>query len=167
MNNKWISSSEVSSENFETVDSLFTTNIIPLYLRELDKSLVSKNYQNADKILESIKGFQIKYGEKILPSDDKIKAEILYNKYDIFKTLFLYYFLAGLIFFLFIIIQIFISNTKLNQLFKYLFVVFRYVIFILFIIHTFGLIARGYISGHAPWSDAYESMIYVLSLIHI
>ncbi len=160
-NNKWISSNEVSSENFETVDSLFTTNIIPLYLRELDKSLVSKNYQNADKILESIKGFQIKYGEKILPSDDKIKAEILYNKYDIFKTLFLYYFLAGLIFFLFIIIQIFISSTKLNQLFKYLFVVFRSVIFILFVIHTFGLIARGYISGHAPWSDAYESMIYV------
>ena len=160
-NNKWISSSEVSSENFKTVDSLFTTNIIPLYLRELDKSLVSKNYQNADKILESIKGFQIKYGEKILPSDDKIKAEILYNKYDIFKTLFLYYFLAGLIFFLFIIIQIFISNKKLNKLFKYLFVVFRSVIFILFVIHTFGLIARGYISGHAPWSDAYESMIYV------
>ena len=160
-NNKWISSSEVSSDNFETVDSLFTTNIIPLYLRELDKSLVSKNYQNADRILESIKGFQIKYGEKILPSNDKIKAEILYNKYDIFKTLFLYYFLAGLIFFLFIIIQIFISSTKLNQLFKYLFVVFRSVIFILFVIHTFGLIARGYISGHAPWSDAYESMIYV------
>ena len=60
-NNKWISSNEVSSENFATVDSLFTTNIIPLYLRELDKSLVSKNYQNADRILESIKGFQIKY----------------------------------------------------------------------------------------------------------
>ena len=69
--------------------------------------------------------------------------------------------MAGLIFFLFIIIQIFISNKKLNKLFKYLFVVFRSVIFILFIIHTFGLIARGYISGHAPWSDAYESMIYV------
>jgi cytochrome c-type biogenesis protein CcsB len=28
-------------------------------------------------------------------------------------------------------------------------------------LHTLGLIARWYISGHAPWSDAYESMIYV------
>ena len=28
-------------------------------------------------------------------------------------------------------------------------------------IHTLGLIARSYVSGHAPWSDAYESMIYV------
>jgi cytochrome c-type biogenesis protein CcsB len=28
-------------------------------------------------------------------------------------------------------------------------------------LHTIGLIVRWYISGHAPWSDAYESMIYV------
>ena len=31
----------------------------------------------------------------------------------------------------------------------------------MFVIHTAGLILRWYISGHAPWSDAYESMIYV------
>tara|TARA_B100000941_G_scaffold11539_1_gene7156 strand:+ start:175 stop:966 length:792 start_codon:yes stop_codon:yes gene_type:complete len=31
----------------------------------------------------------------------------------------------------------------------------------LFIVHTIGLIARWFISGHAPWGDAYESMIYV------
>ena len=121
----------------------------------------SKNYDNADKILESIKGFQIKYGSEVLPNEDKIKAEILYNKYDIFKTLFLYYFLAGLIFFLFIIFQIFISNKKINLFLKYIFILLRSSIFILFVIHTLGLIARWYISGHAPWSDAYESMIYV------
>ena len=31
----------------------------------------------------------------------------------------------------------------------------------LFFIHAIGLIARWYISGLAPWSDGYESMIYV------
>ena len=31
----------------------------------------------------------------------------------------------------------------------------------LFVLHTLGLIARWYISGHAPWSNAYESIIYV------
>jgi cytochrome c-type biogenesis protein CcsB len=35
------------------------------------------------------------------------------------------------------------------------------VIGILFGLHTLGLIARWYISGHAPWSNAYESIIYV------
>ena len=32
---------------------------------------------------------------------------------------------------------------------------------LLFMVHTSGLIIRWYVSGHAPWSDAYESMIYV------
>jgi cytochrome c-type biogenesis protein CcsB len=44
---------------------------------------------------------------------------------------------------------------------KYIFIIFRSSIVILFIAHTLGLIARWYISGHAPWGDAYESMIYV------
>ena len=34
-------------------------------------------------------------------------------------------------------------------------------LFLLFALHTAGLAFRWYISGHAPWSDAYESMIYV------
>jgi len=38
---------------------------------------------------------------------------------------------------------------------------FKFIIVTLFVLHTMGLIARWYISGHAPWSDAYESMIYV------
>ena len=44
---------------------------------------------------------------------------------------------------------------------KYLINFSKYSIIALFIIHTVGLIARAYVSGHAPWSDAYESMIYV------
>jgi ABC-type transport system involved in cytochrome c biogenesis permease subunit len=27
--------------------------------------------------------------------------------------------------------------------------------------HTITLIARWYISGHAPWSNAYEAIVYV------
>jgi cytochrome c-type biogenesis protein CcsB len=30
-----------------------------------------------------------------------------------------------------------------------------------FVIHTFGLALRWYIAEHAPWSDGYESMIYI------
>jgi len=39
--------------------------------------------------------------------------------------------------------------------------VFKVIIWVFFGLHTLGLIVRWYISGHAPWSDAYESMIYV------
>ncbi|MDB4240461.1 cytochrome c biogenesis protein CcsA, partial [Flavobacteriaceae bacterium] len=37
----------------------------------------------------------------------------------------------------------------------------KFLIIFLFILHTLGLVARGFIAGHAPWSDAYESMIFV------
>ena len=30
-----------------------------------------------------------------------------------------------------------------------------------FLMHTGGLALRWYISGHAPWSNGYESMIYI------
>ena len=30
-----------------------------------------------------------------------------------------------------------------------------------FIFHLFALALRWYISGHAPWSDAYESVIFI------
>jgi len=32
---------------------------------------------------------------------------------------------------------------------------------IFFVLHTAGLATRWYVSGHAPWSDGYESMIYI------
>ena len=38
---------------------------------------------------------------------------------------------------------------------------FKALLYLCFALHTIGLIVRWYISGHAPWSDAYESMIYV------
>ena len=54
-------------------------------------------------------------------------------------------------------VQIFKEAKFLNLVIKIL----KISTLILFISHTLGLIFRGYISGHAPWSDAYESMIYV------
>ena len=119
-NNKWIAPNESSDYYFEEFkDSLFINNIIPLYLRSLDTGVSTNNYADANQLLESIKGYQFKYASDIIPSDKKIQAEILYNKYDIFKNLFLYYFLAGLLFFVFIILNIFSENKLINNFMKY------------------------------------------------
>ena len=59
--------------------------------------------------------------------------------------------------FVFIIVQIFRENKIIDSTVK----LFKYIIWILFVLLTLGLVARWYISGHAPWSDAYESIIYV------
>ncbi len=156
-NNKWISYPELSEANFTGKDSLYVKNILPLYFQSLRLAQQDKDYEQADNLLESIHGFQKKFGSEVLPSEDKIKAEIQYNKYDIFKKLYSWYIYAGTLFFIVLIIQIFNSNTLISRLVSG----FKILMLLLFIMHTTGLVARWYISGHAPWSDAYESMIYV------
>ena len=161
VNNKWVSFSELKNENFQGIDSLFVNNIFPLYLRELDYGLKNNDYTKANGILESIKGFQLKYSPDIIPSENKIKAEVLYNKINVFEKLFIWYFTVGMIYFLFIIFDIFSGQNSIKKFMNFMFILFKSSIFILFIVHTLGLIARWFISGHAPWGDAYESMIYV------
>ena len=155
--NKWVSFSEINTTDFKGIDSLYVKNILPLYLGSIKNDIVTNDYTNSTKILESIKGFQNKYGSSILPGENKIKAEILYNKYDIFKKLFSWYMYVGTLMFAFLIFQIFYDNKFVN----YLVSISKFLIISLFILHTLGLVARGFIAGHAPWSDAYESMIFV------
>ena len=157
INNKWVSFSDVKPKDFKGIDSLYVKNVLPLYLGSLENDIKTGDYKNSKNLLESIRGFQNKYGSEILPSEDKIKAEILYNKYDIFKKLFSWYMYVGTLMFGFLIFQIFYENEYMNFLVS----ISKYSIIGLFILHTLGLIARSYVSGHAPWSDAYESMIYV------
>ena len=161
LNNKWVSYSELKDENFVGIDSLFVNNIFPLYLRELDNSIKANDYKQAEGMLESIKGFQLKYSRDIMPTDNKIKAEVLYNKINVFEKLFIWYFTVGMLYFLFIVFDIFSDNSLVKKIMKYILLLFKSSIFILFFVHTLGLIARWFISGHAPWGDAYESMIYV------
>ena len=161
LNNKWVSYSELKDQNFVGIDSLFVNNIFPLYLRELDNSIKFNDYKQAEGMLESIKGFQLKYSRDIMPTDNKIKAEVLYNKINVFEKLFIWYFSVGMLYFLFIVFDIFSDNSLVKKIMKYILLLFKSSIFILFFVHTIGLIARWFISGHAPWGDAYESMIYV------
>ena len=161
LNNTWVSYSELKDENFVGIDSLFVNNIFPLYLRELDNSIKFNDYKQAEGMLESIKGFQLKYSRDIMPTDNKIKAEVLYNKINVFEKLFIWYFSVGMLYFLFIVFDIFSDNSLIKKIMRYILLLFKSSIFILFFVHTLGLIARWFISGHAPWGDAYESMIYV------
>tara|TARA_B100001250_G_scaffold205429_1_gene176345 strand:- start:3140 stop:6181 length:3042 start_codon:yes stop_codon:yes gene_type:complete len=156
-NNKWVSYPEIDEFNFADADSLYVKNVLPLYFQTLKLSKESNDYSQSEELLESINGFQSKFGDDVIPSSNKIKAEIIYNKVDIFNRLYNYYLLSGLGLLIILIFQIFYDNRLNSFLIKGL----KYIIYLLFLLNTLGLISRAYISGHAPWSDAYESMIYV------
>ncbi|CAN5378174.1 cytochrome c biogenesis protein CcsA [soil metagenome] len=156
-NNTWVSYSKVAESNFKGMDSVYVRQILPIYMNSLRDARKSGDYTQADELAGSMAGFQRKFGSEVIPSERKLQAEILYNKYDVFRNLFSMYMLAGLLMLIFVIIQIFNDSRIIRWLIKGSVVV----IILFFILHTLGLAARWYISGHAPWSDAYESMIYV------
>jgi cytochrome c-type biogenesis protein CcsB len=141
----------------------------PSGLTEAETTFVNKGFQllkesmsgngqiSAAQIMASIASYQTKYGAAYLPSESRKEVEIFYNKLSPFKTVFPIYLTVGLILLGFIILNIFRQKT-MN---KWIHLAFTAVIGLGFLLHIFGLILRWYISGHAPWSNGYESMVYV------
>ena len=138
---------------YPQTDSLFVNRCFQL-LRE---SLDPKSEVQPRQIMATIAGFQKKFGADILPSDRKKSAEIIYNQIQPFKRVFPWYLSTGFILLLILFMNIF-RQKAVGKPVKRLFTI---LIFAGFLFHTGGLILRWYISGHAPWSNGYESMVYV------
>ena len=156
-NNTWVSQPETSTAGFKATDSVFVRQSLPVYIQLLQEAKQTKDYTKADQILEGIKKFQKKFGADVYPSEKKIDLEISYNKIQPFQKIAKYYGFASLFLMIFVLWQIFNSKKWINSTVKVLIIV----IFGLFIAHTLSLISRWYISGNAPWTNAYESIIFV------
>lgn len=128
------------------------------YMRSLAKAVATGDYTEADKNLEIIKKYQLENGGKIIPNVAKTQLEIKYNRWNIFKKLMLFYMFFGFTLLIIAFITLFRKPSKsINILSKIL----TNLITISLIFHVIGLGVRWYISGHAPWSDGYESILFV------
>ena len=157
-NNKWVSQPETSTtKGFMPADTVFVQKSLPLYVQLLQTAKKTNDYSKANQILDGIKKYQKKYGAAVYPSDKQIDLEIAYNKYSVFSKLVRYYGFASLLLVVFVIMQIFSTKKWVNYVVKALIGI----VVCFFILHTLGLISRWYISGNAPWSNAYESIIFV------
>ena len=155
-NNKWISPS-MNQALLMGDDSLFVNNILPIYYKSLQQALNDGDYEVPNNTLTAIKNYQLKFGSVVYPSDMKIESEVFYNEFKVFNRLSYYYAIVGLIMILLLIQQILKERKWRNYIIKFAFVL----VGIGFLAHTVGLMGRWFISGHAPWSNAYESVIYI------
>jgi len=155
VNNTWLS--RHNHGNADNHDSHVATNFFNTYGSALKKGIENNNYTEADNLLNELKEYQIKNGSSVIPSPSKINAEITLNNLNVFNRLAAYYFMLGLAFLLFLFLSVFKPNINLKMIYKILFAL----VAIGFILHTIGLGLRWYISGRAPWSNGYESMIYI------
>ena len=151
--NTWYSPQDASSSVWleqSTRKTLFA------YIKGLKAGIHNNDWAQANKELKELKNNQLKYGSTILPTKTQLSIEVLFNKLKIFPNLVGFYLFLGFIILIFAIISIFFEKDYLI-----LKKVFFYLLLIGFLAHTVGLIMRWYISSHAPWSDTYESLIYI------
>jgi cytochrome c-type biogenesis protein CcsB len=152
-NNTWVSPAEIRMKD----TSATKTTYLEFISNTINDGIASGNYMEAEVILTEIKELQHKFGQDIIPSDSKIKMEIMYNKVNIFKRLFPIYLTVGLTLLGIFLLQLFKPNFE----FKKLIYIFYILLLVAFGLQTVGLGLRWYVSGHAPWSNGFESMIYI------
>ncbi len=120
-------------------------------------SVAEGKYEESLKLIDFISQYQRSIGANLIPSQDKIDNEILFNKLGIFPKITIAYVIVGFILFIVSFITVFNkswSSPKINT-------AFFVILAVLFAIQTYGMGVRWYISGHAPWSDTYESLVYI------
>ena len=105
-----------------------------------------------------INDYQQKIGKDLIPPQKKIDLEILYNKWNIFKILLFYFMGIGFLLLILSFVDLFKPHNKTVHLLMKLLTA---LIVIGMLIHVVGLGVRWYVSGHEPWSNGYEAVVFV------
>lgn len=153
----WIYSTEESAVEIDSIAYGF----ISKYLNTIKQGMQTNDWKEADKSLAEIDAYQKEWGKNVLPSETKVNIEILYNKFNIFLWLMILYSMVGGVLVLLTFIEVLTPETKARKYVHYLTNTFIGLLILIFIIHLIGLAIRWYLSGHAPWSNGYEAIIFI------
>ena len=132
-------------------------NLLQNYFDAVSESLKSGNWSTATEKLNLIKKYQLENGGDQLPSSTKIELEIKYNNWNIFFNLAIAYCILGFLLLFLHFYNIFKYNVKVDKVLE----LTVYPLGLLFLVYTSGMALRWSISGHAPWSNGYEIMLFV------
>jgi cytochrome c-type biogenesis protein CcsB len=154
--NKWMAPMD-AIKDFEPEHVKAVKMSISAYFQMVGQGLKTGKWENADLALKGIRMYQEKYGLSIIPSQSHIDMEIKYNKLGLFGKLVPLYLVLGLVLLIFAFINVLKPNFSMKWIMRIAWTLFA----VGFIIHLTGLGIRWYISGHAPWSNAYESIVTI------
>jgi cytochrome c-type biogenesis protein CcsB len=153
----WLSPAEFMHLHQLSSSSSFISQFFPAYASAVQAASQTNDWQLPNRLLSDLSNYQHTHGHSILPTESKIKYEIILNKMNVFSRLGKMYGLIGLL----ILIMFFalVFNPKIG--YKWPVRIAFGALGICFIAHLIGLGLRWYVSGRAPWSNGYESMIYI------
>lgn len=149
----WGTPEESFKQALNKEDSVYLKNIMSLFA----EALQSGNNSQALQIAGSVRDYQKKFAAYELPRESKLKAESMYYRLMIFERLFPVYATIGILMLAGLIIMLMKGRKNISLFVRIL----SWILFAGFVLHTFGLGLRWYISGHSPMSNGYESMIFI------
>ena len=155
-NQKWYAPMD-ALKSFDKEDADKVKMSISAYFMMVGQALKDGKWDNADLGLRGIQKYQQTYGASVLPTAKHIEMEIWYNKLGLFGKLVPLYLLMGLV----LLVFAFINVIKPRFPMKWIMRVSWAILFVGFAIHVLGMGIRWYIAGHAPWSNAYESIVFI------
>jgi len=142
---------------FSGQDSMFVSKIFFWYLSEVQSAVQTGDWTKSNEVLDLITTYQTAKNNIQEFDIGKIALELKYNKLDIFRWCKTGYLLLGglLLFFSFILFFGFkpwsVSIIKLLGI----------GVLIVFHFHMLGMGMRWKIGGYAPWSNSYETMLFM------
>ena len=153
---KWYASGDDLS-GFSGKDSMFVSRIMDWYIDEVRQALKTNNWEKANEVLEMISTYQQVKGKAAHIDMKKVQAELRYNNLNVFRTCKVGYLISGSLMLLFSFGLLF----KTNKVLRWINLLCGLIVVFIWGYHTFGIGLRWYIGGYAPWSNSYETMVYV------
>lgn len=157
-NNRWYVPMSMEIQGEDTISNLVALK----YFYSLVEASKNQDYTNSNSLLGNLKLIQRTISKSIVPSESKVAYEIRYNKLSIFKTVYQGYISLGLLLLILYILGLFGSDSmNRKKVLHFIKVVLISLSAMLFLYHGTGLGFRWFISGHAPWSNGYEAIVFI------
>lgn len=143
--------------SFSGKDSMFVSRIMGWYLSEVQEALKSGDWSKADEVVGMIGTYQQAKNKTLDISPKKIETELKYNRMDVFRWCKIGYLVLGGL----MLVLSFALLFKQQRWMTFGIWILGIAVLIVFHFHMMGMGMRWYIGGYAPWSNSYETMVYV------
>lgn len=144
---------------YHKADALSVSHLFEEYRREIQEAFHTDEWKKADVALANISSFQQQHNTGLDLSEKRMRTEVKYNKLDLTKVCRIGYLIVGFLLLLVSFYQPKNQSPKKINYFKLLKSGIVTTIVLFLILHTYNMGMRWYLSGYAPWSNSYETMV--------
>ena len=148
----------------EYLSNISLSRVFRSYMVDLTEAKQTGDYSKAQSLLNFIKGYQIRSSDQdLLLTRKQIDREISYNQSNLFIRVKDYYGYLSVFLLLFAFWSALMTSKKsfLNKPVNIILWILIFLLVVVFGMHTYSLIMRWVITGHAPWSNGYEALTFI------